>query len=286
MYLEEVTYSSISPKNIKNVLIVDDNTNNRIILKQMLAANNIESLECANGIEALNVLSKNQEEFDLAIIDYNMPYMNGLSLIDQIRNNFNKNDKELPIILLHSSTEDEEIINGCKELKVRHHMTKPIQIHTLYGMIDAIEKPATTRDPSNIDLTTVADPSKIFKILIVEDNPVNKFLANSIIKKILPNAELLQAENGQEALSQFEKNKPDLIFMDIQMPIMGGFEATQEIRKLEEEKSYTPIIALTARAVKDEKDRCLKAGMHDYLTKPVVLEDIRDMIYKYLDFTP
>lgn len=280
---KEGTYSSISPKNINNVLIVDDNTNNRIILKEMLAANNIKSVECANGIEALNILSRDQEKFDLAIIDYNMPYMNGLSLIEQIRNKFNKDAEELPVILLHSSTEDEEIIKGCKELNVHHHMTKPIQIHTLYGMIDAIEKPAAKGDQENIDSTTTVDPSKVFNILIVEDNPVNKFLANSIIKKILPNAELLQAENGQEAVNQFEMNKPDLIFMDIQMPIMGGFEATQEIRKLEDENSYIPIIALTARAVKDERERCLKAGMNDYLTKPVILEDIREMIYKYLD---
>ena len=150
-------------------------------------------------------------------------------------------------------------------------------------MIDAIEKPAAKGDQENIDSTTTVDPSKVFNILIVEDNPVNKFLANSIIKKILPNAELLQAENGQEAVNQFEMNKPDLIFMDIQMPIMGGFEATQKIRKLEDENSYIPIIALTARAVKDERERCLKAGMNDYLTKPVILEDIREMIYKYLD---
>jgi len=279
---QEITFQSIAPKNIKNVLIVDDNTNNRIILREMLVANNIDSVECANGIEALNVLTKNDTNFDLAIIDYNMPYMNGLSLIEQIRNNLKKDAEEFPVILLHSSTEDEEILRGCKELKVHHHMTKPIQIHTLFNMVDSIEKP-TVYERIDGNSEPIVDPSKVYNILIVEDNPVNKFLANSIIKKILPNVHLLQAENGKEAVTQFEKNELDLIFMDIQMPIMGGFEATEEIRKIEEENSYIPIIALTARAVKDERERCLQAGMNDYLTKPVVLEDIRKMIFKYLN---
>jgi len=279
----EVTYTSSFPKNINNVLVVDDNTNNRIILKDMLAANNIQTIESANGIEALNILTKENYNFDLAIIDYNMPYMNGLSLIDQIRNKLNKNAEDLPVILLHSSTEDEEIISGCKQLKVHHHMTKPIQIRTLYKMIDSIENPQNSETITEGNPTPMPETSKSFSILIVEDNPVNKFLANSIIKKILPNAKLLQAENGEEAIVQFQNNKLDLIFMDIQMPVMGGFEATQEIRKLERENTYIPIIALTARAVKDEKERCVAAGMNDYLPKPVVLEDLRDMISKYLD---
>jgi len=209
--------------------------------------------------------------------------MNGLSLIDQIRNKLNKNAEDLPVILLHSSTEDEEIISGCKQLEVHHHMTKPIQIRTLYKMIDSIENPQNSETITEGNPTPMPETSKSFSILIVEDNPVNKFLANSIIKKILPNAKLLQAENGEEAIVQFQNNKLDLIFMDIQMPVMGGFEATQEIRKLERENTYIPIIALTARAVKDEKERCVAAGMNDYLPKPVVLEDLRDMISKYLD---
>jgi len=162
-------------------------------------------------------------------------------------------------------------------------MTKPIQIRTLYKMIDSIENPQNSETITEGNPTPMPETSKSFSILIVEDNPVNKFLANSIIKKILPNAKLLQAENGEEAIVQFQNNKLDLIFMDIQMPVMGGFEATQEIRKLERENTYIPIIALTARAVKDEKERCVAAGMNDYLPKPVVLEDLRDMISKYLD---
>ncbi|SDR76882.1 PAS domain S-box protein [Gramella sp. MAR_2010_147] len=282
---EEVTYESSAPKNIKNVLIVDDNTNNRIILREMLAPNQIKCVECANGIEALNVLTKGDQNFDLAIIDYNMPYMNGISLIDQVRNKLNIDAEKLPVILLHSSTEDEEIINACRELKVHYHLTKPIQIHTLYNMIDSMEKPTSFENRSNEGIEDSVNFSEVYNILIVEDNPVNKFLANSIIKKILPNANLIQAENGEEAVSQFQANKLDLIFMDIQMPVMSGFEATEEIRKLEEENSYIPIIALTARAVKDERIRCIEAGMNDYLPKPVILEDIKEMMIKYLNIT-
>ncbi|MGY5847376.1 PAS domain S-box protein [Salegentibacter sp. HM20] len=280
----EINYqpSESKSKIIKNVLIVDDNLNNRMILNDMLEANSIDSIACENGIEALSILQEGEEQFDLAIIDYNMPYMNGLSLIEEIRNNLKMSAEELPLILLHSSTEDNEILNGCRVCEVRFNLTKPIQIHTLYRMIEAIENPEYIMNIEKKESTSEVDRSKAYNILIVEDNPVNKFLANTMVKKILPNANLIQAENGEDAIEQFKDNKLDLIFMDLQMPIMGGFEATEEIRKIEEENSYTPIIALTARAVKNEREKCIEAGMDDYLTKPVILEDIKDLIDKYL----
>ncbi|WP_300441855.1 PAS domain S-box protein [Christiangramia sp.] len=279
---KELNYIAKSSRNIKNVLVVDDNTNNRTILTEMLAANHINTQECANGVEALNLLNQKNSNFDLAIIDYNMPYMNGLSVIEQIRNNLKKSSDELPIILLHSSTEDQEILKGCKDLAVRFNLTKPIQIHTLFKMIDSIEQPGEIKPIENSSTSKTIDLTKVHDILIVEDNPVNRFLANSIIKKILPNSNLIQAENGLEAVEKYKNNKLDLIFMDIQMPIMSGLEATEEIRKIEKENSYTPIVALTARAVKNEKNRCIKSGMDDYLAKPVILEDIRIILEKFL----
>jgi len=279
---KEVNYISRPSKNVKNVLVIDDNTNNRIILKDMLAANNIDSQECANGVEALNILKKGEQNFDLAIVDFNMPYMNGISVIDQIRNNLKLTSNDLPVILLHSSTEDDEILKGCKRLDVRFNIPKPIQIHTLYKMIDEIEELGVAPQAAPRDLKFTMDSSKVYNILIVEDNPVNKFLAKTIIKKVLPNANLLEAENGEDAVTIFQQFNLDLIFMDIQMPVMGGIEATREIRKVEKENSYTPIVALTARTVKNEEELCLESGMDDYLTKPVVMEDMRLMMVKHL----
>jgi signal transduction histidine kinase/CheY-like chemotaxis protein len=121
-----------------------------------------------------------------------------------------------------------------------------------------------------------------FKILLVDDNPVNMLLAKAIVKKLLPTSLVFEAFNGIEAVEEYKKEKPDLIFMDIQMPEMSGYEATKEIRKIEID-IRTPIVALTAGTVKGEYQRCLEAGMDDYLSKPVLVSDISGMIEKYLD---
>ncbi|MCS4433896.1 histidine kinase N-terminal 7TM domain-containing protein [Aquiflexum gelatinilyticum] len=127
--------------------------------------------------------------------------------------------------------------------------------------------------------------SSIFKVLLVDDNPVNMLLAKAIVKKLLPTSVIFEAYNGLEALEEYKKEKPDLIFMDIQMPEMSGYEATKEIRKIETEVR-TPIVALTAGTVKGEYQRCLEAGMDDYLSKPVLVSDISGMIEKHLGSAP
>ncbi len=119
-------------------------------------------------------------------------------------------------------------------------------------------------------------------ILLADDNPVNMLLAKTMVKKLIPGTTILEAVNGLEAVEYFRSNKPDLIFMDIQMPEMSGYEATKAIRLLEPSK-VTPIIALTAGTVKGEHQRCLDAGMDDYLSKPVLVADIARMLDKYLD---
>ncbi|MGY6545262.1 MAG: histidine kinase N-terminal 7TM domain-containing protein [Cyclobacteriaceae bacterium] len=120
------------------------------------------------------------------------------------------------------------------------------------------------------------------KILLVDDNPVNMLLAKTIVKNIVPSCITLEANNGLQAVERFKEASPHMIFMDIQMPEMSGYEATIEIRKLENGQSRVPIVALTAGTVKGEMDRCLEAGMDDYLSKPVVVADIQKKIEKFL----
>ncbi|MDG3582820.1 response regulator [Galbibacter pacificus] len=265
---------------VNNVLIVDDNENNRTILIEMLQVNEIAVVAVSNGIEALEILEK-QNDFDLAIIDYNMPYLNGIEVINHIRNNFKLGSDQLPIMLLHSAVDDEIINKACKELEVQFNITKPIIFHQLYNVIDRIEKPQKKQDIITISEQTSLENISC-TILIAEDNPVNKLLARTLIQRILPKATLLEANNGQEAVGLFKKNTVDLIFMDIQMPIMSGFEATKEIRTLEKDNSHVPIIALTARSIKGEKERCLKYGMDEYVLKPVVYDTIKKVLLDYL----
>ena len=122
------------------------------------------------------------------------------------------------------------------------------------------------------------------KILIVEDNAINMLLVKTIIKNILPYAKITEAVNGNEAVDIFINLGPDIVFMDIQMPLMNGYEATHEIRKIKT-STHIPIIALTAGTVKEEKERCLSVGMDDYLTKPIIKGTIEKVIMKWLNTT-
>ncbi|WP_051907866.1 PAS domain S-box protein [Flavimarina sp. Hel_I_48] len=274
--------------NINKVLIVDDNDNNRKILHEMLTSQNINTVLAPNAIEAIDILEKDQS-FSLAIIDYHMPYMDGLELIEHIRNALKIDMAELPIILLHSSVDDEITAKKCKEYKVQFNKTKPIHMDELFSLINQINypelstatSPQITSEIGKVDLATYE-----FSILVAEDNPVNKHLTRTILKKLMPKVQLIEVDNGEEAVLAFKEQKIDLIFMDIQMPILSGFEASEQIRALEEDNnlSSTPIVALTARTIKGERERCLSYGMNDYVTKPVIMQTLNKVIIKELIF--
>ena len=121
-----------------------------------------------------------------------------------------------------------------------------------------------------------------YKVLIVEDNKINMLLAKTLIKQIIPNASIYEVENGKLALDKYELIKPDIIFMDIQMPIMNGYEATKEIRKIKS-ATHVPIIALTAGTVIGEREKCLDAGMNDYASKPILKETLEKIISKWIN---
>lgn len=150
------------------------------------------------------------------------------------------------------------------------------------------KKPVSKKTVSLPSLKQQSDQqnnSASFRILLVDDNPVNMLLARAIVKNSFPTASILEAKNGREAVEMFQIHKPSFIFMDIQMPEMSGYEATQNIRNIErvEKRSSIPIIALTAGTVKGEYEKCLACGMNDYLSKPVVAADIEKMVMKYLN---
>lgn len=259
--------------NIKKVLIVDDNQNNRIILRQMLLIKHILVEEASNGLEALKLLADGKI-FDAILIDYCMPFMNGLETIDKIQEHFGHSSNRQPVILLHSSVEDEKMVASCDRLGVSRRLVKPVKMDELYQVLSqprAIKK----SEPNHTDVLTTnryvcASP---VKILIVEDNQINRLLTKSILKRLVSNAVIIEASNGQEAVNLYEVEQPDLILMDVQMPVMDGLNATRQIRSLES-GSHVPIIALTASNTIQEKQRCMEAGMDDFLTKPILQESI------------
>ncbi|WKN31481.1 PAS domain S-box protein [Porifericola rhodea] len=266
-------------KAIKKVLVVDDNQNNSFILKEMLSLRSIESDIADNGISALEKIKTNND-YDLAIIDFNMPFMDGIEVIRQIRNVLQLTEGELPIILLHSSSEETTIQKHCKELNVHSQLSKPITIQQLFNTITNIK--STNTDSSKISIPEkVENDTTVYNILIVDDVPFNILLAKNMVKEVLPNANILEAKNGREAVEQFSIHSPDLILMDIQMPEVSGYEATQQIREKETGNNVV-IIALTAGTVKGEYERCIEAGMDDYMSKPFVLESLEQKFNEWL----
>ena len=264
---------------IRNVLIVDDNANNRLILRQMFALKQISVEEASNGFEALQLVSQTNH-FDVILMDYHMPFMDGLETIGKIRTNLPPSESEQFIILLHSSSDDERIGTACEALGIDHHLVKPLKMVDLYRALSRLGHQVNKSLPV-VDSELAQVEAKPVNVLLVEDNMINQLLAKTIVSRIAPNAQITEAVNGQEAVQAYIRQRPDLILMDIQMPVMNGYEATQQIREIESDR-HIPIIALTAGTVKGEREKCLAAGMDDFITKPIIEESIASLFQKWL----
>ncbi|WP_147676863.1 PAS domain S-box protein [Algibacter pacificus] len=269
---------------IKNVLIVDDNQNNRNILNQILRLKDIKTEEAKSGFEALQLLSENKL-YDVIIMDYHMPYMNGIETIKKIRENFyNVDKKNQPAILLYSSSSDTEVINEVKDLGITKRLTKPAKMREIYACLsDLYSKDSNPiiNKKQKINALKLEENT----ILLVEDNIVNRLLARTVIERNFPNFTVVDAVNGAVAVDLFKKQHFDVVIMDVQMPIMNGYEATRLIRDIEIGKSQTPIVAITAGNVKGERERCLSMGMSDFIVKPMVENDLVNIINKWLPAT-
>lgn len=263
---------------IKKVLIVDDNENNRTIITQMLLLQNIKADLAQNGIEALQILGTGKK-YDVILTDYNMPIMDGLETIQKIRKNFYPTAEEQPIILLSSSSDDESLVRKCQDLQISLRLVKPIKMQDLYTALSRLGLQKEGQEVAPAANLPVANLNAL-RIMIAEDGAVNMLLARTIIQRIAPNAEIIEAENGKVALRICSRQMPDFIFMDIQMPEMNGYEATRKIRLLENGKEV-PIIAVTAGNVKGERETCLEAGMNDFIAKPIIEDIVRTVFNKW-----
>lgn len=272
---EQLSWNNLD--HIKNVLIVDDHERNREILKQMLLLRNIKSTEAKNGIDAIQLLS-NGHKFDLIIMDYNMPYLDGIETTKKIRENFYPDSAKLPIILFHSSADDLEVSKAAELYKINKRITKPIKIDELYNCISKLYFKENTFEKADTDKLKQDVEKKT--ILIAEDNKVNMLLSKILINRILPNAEVIETFSGKEAIEYCKLNTVDLIYMDIQMPDLNGYEVTQILRN--ELKLSIPILALTAGTIKGEAEKCISVGMNDFISKPVSESDIYESLKKWL----
>ncbi len=283
-------------EDIHRCLVIDDNANNRTILQQLLHSWGIDVTGCEDGFESLKLIERS-EPFDVIICDYHMPYINGLETIRMMREKLMLPPGEPPIIFLHSSSDDAGVHEECKRLDVHRWLTKPVKPLDLLNVLrdrDSIHDGSSPVRPSTreaaVDIHDGETTEKGFgtpgsiTILIAEDNPTNMLLAKSIVQRAVPSATIVEAGNGKEAVELAARTEPSIIFMDVQMPELDGNDATTAIRRREEEAhaSKTPIIGLTAGAMKEERERSLAAGMDDFVTKPIDIEKLRGIVQRYL----
>jgi PAS domain S-box-containing protein len=275
---EEEEYD-LSLTDIKRVLIVDDNENNRKILKRMLERKNIEVMECDSGLKAL-LLIMDKSEFDVIIMDYHMPIMDGIETIRKMKNIIPDAIRVAPYVVLYSSSDDTNLQDACEELEIENRLVKPIRMKQMYQVLSTLKSSEKKKLEQIKNVVSEVSTHEI-KILIAEDNSVNLLLTKTYLKDILPQALIIEAKDGAEAVEQYQKESPDLILMDIQMPQLNGIEATKKIRAMEKNIEI-PIIALTAGSLPGEKEKCMQAGMSDFLNKPLLKQTLSDMIQKWI----
>ena len=267
------THYNMEDQQGKKILVVDDNLTNRAILKSQLEQWKLRAVLADSGQMALDILSKDAA-FDLVLTDMQMPFMDGILLAQSIKERY----PQIPIILL-SSIGDEYGKNNQQFFN--SVLTKPIKQHVLskhiinglqpHGKSFSEEKSTQQKLPAGF---SAAYP---LHILIAEDNLINQQVILHILNKMGYQPDI--AENGQEAVEAARRKAYDLILMDMQMPEMDGLEATRIIRQ--ELQKQPVIIALTANTMQGDQEECLDAGMNDYISKPVKLEDLVGKLEKW-----
>lgn len=279
----ETTVEQEKHLNIKTALIVDDNASNRMILDHMLTYKNVQTKNVSNGFEALQLVAMG-ERYDAILMDYRMPILNGLETIEKIKSIYAQNEEQLPILVLHTSSDDQDHIGAFRIEPNSYILPKPIISEDLYRVLSSsVAIPLSKNIVNEQEEKTL--PTNLlngdFKVLLADDNPVNMALNLRLIESILPNCSTVSVENGLNALDECAHKQFDLILMDIQMPIMDGLEATKKIRQLEG-YGQTPIVGITAGNVVGERERCLQVGVSDFLTKPIKTEEFKKVIQKSL----
>ncbi len=294
---EENQHVLVSPQDLRGMkaLVVDDNETSRHILTEMLSNFDFQVTVSASGTEALAELESGALErpYELVIVDWKMPEMDGFELAEQIRDHSLLGGKTVsPKIIMVTMYGREEFIREQKkrETGINGYLLKPVSSSELFNAVMEVFNreeamvPRISFAQESKDLVSV-ESIKGARLLLVEDNAINQQVADMILQRVGFIVEV--AENGKEAVdilkAEAERNGPffDAVLMDIQMPVMDGYVATQVIRR---DSRFTdlPIIAMTAHAMKGDREKCLEAGMNDYVAKPIDERELFNALIKWV----
>jgi signal transduction histidine kinase/DNA-binding response OmpR family regulator len=284
-----IAVGSVAPPEILRgvkVLVVDDNRTNRRILDGMLKRWEMRPILVEGGEEALAELSSAREARDpygLVLTDMHMPKMDGFTLIERIRQ---RPELATATIMMLTSAGHRGDAERCKELGVAAYLLKPIRQSELRESIalvlGASEQSGAIPLITRYSLHDSRDPMTVLRILVAEDNAVNQRLIVRLLEK--RGHRVVLAVDGRQAVEAFNQESFDLVLMDVQMPEMDGLEATTIIREKEKKTGqHQPIVALTAHAMRGDRDRCLTAGMDGYLTKPIRPQELDQILDSYVN---
>lgn len=256
------------------VLVVDDNDTNRRILDQMLRRWMMRPTVVESGkaaLDALNDARLKGQPFSLVLLDAHMPQFDGFDTARAIK----RDTKFAGSTVLMLSSAEQRAAASNPELGLSGTLMKPIRQSDLFdAIVSAVDRPAARKARTS---TAIAAIDNSLRVLLAEDNPVNRKLAIALLEK--RGHRVVPVENGRLAMLALEQDAFDIVLMDLQMPEMGGIEATQRIRERERETGrHIPIVALTAHAMKEDRDRAIAAGMDEYLSKPIRREQLFEVI--------
>ncbi len=267
------------------VLVVDDNATNRLILEESLTHWGMIPTVANDGPEALRVLGASAaagEPYPVVILDAHMPEMDGFALAERIRR---QPELARATILMLSSADQRGEAQRCRAVSIDNYLVKPIKQAELVEAI-RLALSLTPQGPAETPKPRQAAINRPLRVLVAEDNEVNQELAQRLLQK--RGHSVVVAANGREALAELDKAPAfDLVLMDLQMPELGGLEATALIRQREKQTgAHLPIIALTAHAMKGDREACLAAGMDAYISKPLRSDKLYELIESLMSLSP
>jgi PAS domain S-box-containing protein len=267
----------------QKVLIVDDNQSNLGLVQEILGHFHIPADIASSGPLALQKLKEarqKKEPFSLILTDHRMPGMDGIALIREVNKLFP--DQHLPCILMLPALEKNIYQHEAVKVGITRFLSKPVKIHELHAILLSMYDGSLQSETNHLTMpaSTVEKITEPTSIMVADDDPINMLLITEVLRRM--GFEVIQVSNGREALERLPHCEPSIIFMDVNMPEMDGYTTTRHIRQMPEPWCNLPIIALTADAMKGDREKCLEAGMNKYISKPFRLEEIDGVLR---DFT-
>lgn len=282
--LEPQDKSSVPAADLKDlrVLVVDDNVTNRLILREIMTGWGARVAEAENGIQGLTELARAKkvgQPYQLVLLDGRMPQMDGFGMAEAIHGDASFSG--ITVMMLSSDARSGDL-SRARDLGLASYLVKPVKRHDLREAIDRALHQAHQDDMAAPSPTPISpEEQRPLRILLADDSADNRLLIQAYLKKYP--FQLDMAEDGEQALSKFQAGSYDLVLMDMQMPVMDGYNATRRIREWERQQqlSSTPVIALTAYALKEEIQKSLDAGCTIHLTKPIKKSVLLEAIAQY-----